>query len=141
MRIDEILSKKRTLSFEVFPPKKDAEERGKIFSVIDALKEVSPDFISVTYGAGGSNSKNTVEIADYIQNNAKLNALAHITGGPSSPADVDEVASALQKRGIENFPMRPILPSILRPIILLWARHAIPRGIQSANRSTPILST
>ena len=55
MRIDEILSKKRTLSFEVFPPKKDAEERGKIFSVIDALKEFSPDFISVTYGAGGSN--------------------------------------------------------------------------------------
>lgn len=102
MRINEILSKKRTLSFEVFPPKKDAEERERIFSVIDALKEFSPDFISVTYGAGGSNSKNTVEIADYIQNKANLNALAHITGGPSTPADVDSVASALQSRGIEN---------------------------------------
>ena len=60
MKLRNLFDTKQVLSFEVFPPKKDAEERGKIFSVIDALKEFSPDFISVTYGAGGSNSKNTV---------------------------------------------------------------------------------
>ena len=98
MRIDEILSRKRTLSFEVFPPKKGEGAQEKIFSVIDGLRTLSPDFISVTYGAGGSNSRNTVEIADYIQNHAHVTALAHITGGPSTPADVDAVATALQAR-------------------------------------------
>ena len=102
MRIDEILARKRTLSFEVFPPKKGAEERDKLFATIDELKELSPDFISVTYGAGGSDSKNSVGIADYIQNRAGLTALAHITGGPSSPEDVDAVASALRDKGVEN---------------------------------------
>ena len=102
MRIDEILARKRTLSFEVFPPKKGAEERDKLFAAIDELKELSPDFISVTYGAGGSDSKNSVGIADYIQNRAGLTALAHITGGPSSPEDVDAVASALRDKGVEN---------------------------------------
>ncbi len=102
MRIDEILQKKRTLSFEVFPPKKGADERDKLFSTIDELKALSPDFISVTYGAGGSASKNTVEIADYLQNKAHITALAHITGGPSAPEDVDAVAAALKERGVEN---------------------------------------
>ena len=102
MRIDEILQKKRTLSFEVFPPKKGADERDKLFSTIDELKALSPDFISVTYGAGGTDSKNTVEIADYLQNKAHITALAHITGGPSAPEDVDAVAAALKERGVEN---------------------------------------
>lgn len=102
MRIDEILQKKRTLSFEVFPPKKGADERDKLFSTIDELKALSPDFISVTYGAGGTDSKNTVEIADYLQNKVHITALAHITGGPSAPEDVDAVAAALKERGVEN---------------------------------------
>lgn len=102
MRIDEILSRKRTLSFEVFPPKKGEEATEKLYATIDGLKELSPDFISVTYGAGGSNSKDTVAIADHIQNRAHITALAHITGGPSSPADVDAVASALRDSGVEN---------------------------------------
>ena len=102
MRIDEILSRKRTLSFEVFPPKQREGEKEKIFSVIDELRSLSPDFISVTYGAGGSNARGAVEIADYIQNKAGVTALAHITGGPSSPQDVDAVAERLKERGIEN---------------------------------------
>lgn len=102
MRIDEILKHKRTLSFEVFPPKKGGEGKEKLLATIDELAGLRPDFISVTYGAGGSNSKNTVEIADYIQNSAHVNALAHITGGPSSPETVDELARTLKDRGIEN---------------------------------------
>lgn len=102
MRIDEILKHKRTLSFEVFPPKKGGEGKEKLLATIDELAGLRPDFISVTYGAGGSNSKNTVEIADYIQNSAHVNALAHITGGPSSPETVDELARTLKERGVEN---------------------------------------
>ena len=102
MRIDEILKHKRTLSFEVFPPKKGGEGKEKLLATIDELAGLRPDFISVTYGAGGSNSKNTLEIADYIQNSAHVNALAHITGGPSSPETVDELARTLKDRGIAN---------------------------------------
>ena len=102
MKISDILAKKKTLSFEVFPPKKDSAEISKIFETIDELKALKPDFISVTYGASGSNSKNTAEIASYIKNTAGIEALAHLTGGPSTPEDVDRIASELKENNIEN---------------------------------------
>ncbi len=102
MKIIDIINRKKTLSFEVFPPKKDSEEIKQIFHTIDELKELSPDFISVTYGAGGSNSKRTAEIASYIKNQAGIEALAHLTGGPSSPAEIDRIAADLRSRNIEN---------------------------------------
>lgn len=101
MRIDEIISKKRTLSFEVFPPKKSDTETEALFRSIDALKSLKPDFISVTYGAGGSNARNAAEIAGYIKS-VGIEPLAHVTGGPSSPADIDNVAKELHARGVEN---------------------------------------
>lgn len=101
MKIDEILRKKRTLSFEVFPPKKGQEESEQLFRTIDRLKELNPDFISVTYGAGGSNARNTAQIAGYIKS-AGIEPLAHITGGPSSPGDIDRVAEQLKGLNVEN---------------------------------------
>ncbi|MDE7083484.1 MAG: methylenetetrahydrofolate reductase [Clostridia bacterium] len=102
MRIDEILKKKRTLSFEVFPPKKDGgEEYGKLIKTIDELKGLNPDFISVTYGASGTNARSAAEVAGHIKNMG-LEPLAHITGGPSSPADIDALAQKLQNLGVEN---------------------------------------
>lgn len=76
--IQNLLDKKHTLSFEVFPPKKDGEFEAA-YEVLDALGKLSPDFISVTYGAGGSRSKKTVDIASYIQNTLHIDALAHMT--------------------------------------------------------------
>lgn len=102
MRIDEILKTKRTLSFEVFPPKKEGEEKEKLLRTIDSITELKPDFISVTYGAGGSNSRNTAEIAEYIQKKAHVSALAHITGGTSTPEKAEALARDLRERGIEN---------------------------------------
>ncbi len=102
MKIIDILNCKKTLSFEVFPPKKDSEEIKELLKTIDELKELSPDFISVTYGASGSNSKNTAEIASYIKNNAEIEALAHLTGGPSSPEQIDKIAAELKACNIEN---------------------------------------
>ena len=102
MRIDEILKKKRTLSFEVFPPKKGQEGLDKIFNTIDKLKEFKPDYISVTYGAGGSNRNSNVEIASYIKNKVGIEALAHLTGGPSTTLDVDSIVKRLREENIEN---------------------------------------
>ena len=101
MRIDEILGKKRTLSFEVFPPKKGAEEKEELLRTIDSLKELNPDFISVTYGASGSNARGAVEIAGYIKS-VGIEPLAHIIGGPSSPEDIDRVTAELKALNVEN---------------------------------------
>ena len=70
--------KKAVISFEVFPPKKDDEFEG-VYDVLDKLSELHPEFISVTYGAGGSRSKKTVEICDYIQNKLGILSLAQLT--------------------------------------------------------------
>lgn len=101
MRIDEILKRKRTLSFEVFPPKQVEGEKEKLLNTIERLKELSPDFISVTYGAGGSNARGATEIAGCIKA-AGVEPLAHITGGPSSPKDIDAVCKELQRLNVEN---------------------------------------
>ena len=103
MRIDEILKNKKTLSFETFPPKKDVEEDLiKTKNVLNELAKLNPDFISVTYGAGGSNSKGNVELASYIQNELNIEALAHLTGGPSTKEDIDRIANEFKKNNIEN---------------------------------------
>lgn len=102
MKINEILNKKRTLSFEVFPPKKGNEDIEKLYNTIKELKDLNPDFISVTCGAAGSNRRNNVEIASFIKNECGIEALAHMTGGPSSPSDIDDVASDLLKYNIDN---------------------------------------
>ncbi len=101
MRIDEILKNKRTLSFEVFPPKKSDTGTRELFYSINELKTLKPDFISVTYGAGGSNARNAAEIAGYIKS-VGVEPLAHITGGPSSPQDIDCVCKELSRLGVEN---------------------------------------
>ena len=101
MKIYEVLQKKRTLSFEVFPPKRTEEGTEKIFATIDALKELNPDYISVTYGASGSNARNAAEIAGYIKR-IGIEPLAHLTGGPSSPEDIDRTANEFLSLGVEN---------------------------------------
>lgn len=100
--IKELFSeKKQLLSFEVFPPKKE-EDFANAFLVLDSLAGLHPDFISVTYGAGGSKSKKTVEIASYIQNNLKINALAHMTCVGSGKEDIDAVAAQLKEANVSH---------------------------------------
>ncbi len=66
------------LSLEIFPPKKE-EEFDNIFSFLKETAKLHPDFISCTYGAGGSRAGKTIEIASYIQKELKIDAIAHIT--------------------------------------------------------------
>lgn len=102
MRIDELFRNKEvTLSFEVFPPKTDAgyEAVAKAASEIAALK---PDFMSVTYGAGGGTSKNTANIAAQLQNDSGVPVLAHLTCVSSTKELVKSVISEYRSKGIEN---------------------------------------
>lgn len=90
-----------SLSFEVFPPKKDGEFKSA-FEVLDSLSKLHPDFISVTYGAGGSRSKKTIEIASYIQNTLSIPALAHLTCVGSTQKDILEICRQLKEQNISR---------------------------------------
>lgn len=99
--IQSIFEKKRSLSFEVFPPKKDGEFE-KAFEVLGALGKLSPDFISVTYGAGGSRSGQTIEIASYIQNKLGIEAMAHMTCVGSRREQLLAVYKELKKHNVTH---------------------------------------
>lgn len=92
---------KPMLSFEVFPPKKDGEF-ASAFQVMDALSVLSPDFISVTYGAGGSRSKKTIEIASYVQNQLHIPAMAHLTCVGNKKQEILSIAEELKKHHLSN---------------------------------------
>lgn len=97
--IQNIFANKRSISFEVFPPKKDGEFEAA-FEILDAMGKLSPDFISVTYGAGGSRSGKTVEIASYIQNHLGIDAMTHVTCVGSKKEQLLDVCKALKDNGV-----------------------------------------
>ncbi len=99
--IKDLINGKHTLSFEVFPPKKDGDF-DSAHEVLDALGKLNPDFISVTYGAGGSRSGKTVEIASYIQNHLGIDALAHMTCVGSKQAALLEVCNQLKSENVKH---------------------------------------
>lgn len=102
MKIKDLFGQKKvTISCEIFPPKKDTTFSG-IFETVDAIQSLGVDFISVTYGAGGSTSKKTVEVASYIQERHHLPALAHLTCCDSTKEDIRQRLAEMKERGIEN---------------------------------------
>jgi len=103
MKISEYFKKDRCVfSFEVFPPKKDASAE-TIYSTLNSLKSLSPDFISVTYGAGGSAADNiTGEIASYISSDLGICSAAHLTCVSNSKEDIDIILDDLKNKGVEN---------------------------------------
>lgn len=99
--IDRILEDKVNISFEVFPPKTD-DTYDKVINAVDEIAKVNPSFISVTYGAGGGTSKNTVKIAAHIQNDLGVDSIAHLTCVSSSKDEVHRVVSEIKESGIQN---------------------------------------
>lgn len=116
MKISEQLKNKvRTTSFEVFPPKNDAAY-APVEAAIDSLSSFRPDFISVTYGAGGGTSVNTPKIAAHIQNDLHIPALAHLTCASSSKQEIERIVLDLKAKGIENIlALRGDLPENYAP--------------------------
>ncbi|TCO73785.1 methylenetetrahydrofolate reductase [NAD(P)H] [Marinisporobacter balticus] len=94
-------NKKPVISFEIFPPKKDGPI-DTIYHTIDALKDLKPDFISVTYGAGGNTVNKTVEIASIIKNIYHIESLAHLTCVTSTKEEIENILSQLKHMNVEN---------------------------------------
>ena len=103
MKISSLFGKGKTvLSFEVFPPKKTSPVE-TIYDTLGQLKALSPDFISVTYGAGG-NAANTVtcDIASYIANTLNIPSVAHLTCVYSTKETVLKQLEMFREKGVEN---------------------------------------
>jgi methylenetetrahydrofolate reductase (NADPH) len=103
VKISELFRDKnrRLFSFEFFPPKTEAGEQN-LERTIRELAELSPAFVSVTYGAGGSTRAKTVELVQWIEREARLTAMAHLTCVGASQDDIGGVLDRLVHGGIEN---------------------------------------
>ena len=99
--IERMLEDRVNISFEVFPPKTD-DAYDKVLEATEAIAKLEPSFISVTYGAGGGTSKNTVKIASHIQNDLNVNSIAHLTCVSSTKEEVHRVIDDIKDHGIQN---------------------------------------
>ena len=103
MKVNELFDHKTVFSFEVYPAKKTAPIQ-VVYDAVDALAGLGPDFISVTYGAGGgaANAAATVEIASLIENTYHLPAVAHLPGINLTRAELGDLLMRLAAHRLEN---------------------------------------
>lgn len=102
MKINEIYNIKKTvISLEIFPPKLDSPIE-TIYKTLDGLADINPDFISVTYGAGGKAKDRTVEIASRIKKEYHIESLAHLTCISSTKEQIKDTFAEMKADGIEN---------------------------------------
>ena len=102
MRITEkLMVKDQLISFEVFPPKTDSAFDSIEWSVRE-LAAFNPDFMSVTYGAGGGTSQYTTKIASLIKNRLDTTALAHLTCASTPKEQIDSILDTLKDNHIDN---------------------------------------
>src|SRR6185436_19287529 len=89
-------------SFEFFPPKTDEGARNLMTTVADLQEVWKPDFVSVTYGAGGSSRDRTLDVVSAIQRDLGINAMAHLTCAGSSREEIAAIVKRLLDDGIDN---------------------------------------
>lgn len=103
MNIRELFEEKNLVfSFEIFPPKASSSV-GTIYNTLEELKDLTPDYISVTYGAGGSLTENrTCELSSLVKSKYGIESLAHLTCINSTKEEIDFLLRDLKNAGIEN---------------------------------------
>jgi methylenetetrahydrofolate reductase (NADPH) len=93
--------KKVVYSFEIFPPKVN-DDISKIYDTLTQLKDIRPDYISITYSAGGSKNSRTAELAKIVKDNYGIEPLAHLTCINSTKQEVGKALQDLVDIGVEN---------------------------------------
>lgn len=101
MKISDILKDKKGLSFEVFPPK-EGQPMEPLYDTLTHLYAFSPDFISCTYGAGGTSKGRNIDVLRHITNSGKTIPLAHYTCIGNTREDVEKSVAEFKAEGIEN---------------------------------------
>ncbi len=104
--VDLLKTNRRAVSFEFFPPKDDAGFTA-LFETIEALKPLGPSYVSVTYGAGGSTRRKTVDLVKRIKHEIGIESMAHLTCVGSTCDEIADVLEDLRAAGMENIlPLR-----------------------------------
>ena len=102
MRINELFkNKKPVIAFELFPPKPNVP-LDTIYEHLGQFEALKPDYMSVTYGAGGSHKGRTLEIAARIKNIHKIESMAHFTCVGHAKEDIDTMLASMHEMGLEN---------------------------------------
>lgn len=94
--------KQPVISIEFFTPKTDEGDRNLLQKTVPALKQLQPDYCSVTYGAGGSTREKTLDLVERIQRDHALPAMAHLTCVSTTRHHIGEVLLEARERGIKN---------------------------------------
>ena len=116
MKIIDILKDRRSFSFEVFPPKMD-QSLEPLSETLTHLKEFKPDFISCTYGAGGTNKGRSEEVCSMIKR-MELNPMTHFTCIGNTKGDILNIVERYRNLGVKN---------------ILALRGDIPHGLDGTN--------
>ena len=95
------MAKRTSYSFEFFPPK-DAEGEARLWAAMTGLEALRPDFISVTYGAGGSTRDRTIAITSHITERTKIPTVAHLTCVGSTKTELIEILGKYREAGITS---------------------------------------
>ena len=90
------------VSFEVYPPR-SPEHMDALLEAIDYLARVNPDFISVTFGAGGSTTRDSLAVLEYIEKNTPTHPLAHLTCVGNSTDEATDLVRSFVDAGITQF--------------------------------------
>ncbi len=88
-----------TLSFEFYPPK-DSDGWGTLYAALGNISKRAPDYVTVTYGAGGSTREKTLELVSRIQDELGIEAMAHLTCVGHAKAEIASILNALDKAGV-----------------------------------------
>lgn len=104
MLISEMFRQKPCVfSIEVFPPKKEGAVQSVLYPALEEMRGLRPDFISVTYGAGGGAAgQSTAQIASHLKNELGVESLAHLTCVHATREQVNAALAALRAAGVEN---------------------------------------
>ena len=100
-RISDLLATKRTVSFEFFPPKSSNAQMA-LGRAVGELEALAPDFVSITYGAGGSDRHRTGDVVSWMKSDTDLEPMAHLTCQGHTRTDVASLLVEYRRTGVEN---------------------------------------
>src|SRR5215207_1938502 len=100
-RVSDLLAAGRTFSFEFFPPQTDGAQLS-LGRAIAELEPLSPSFVSVTYGAGGSTRQRTREVVTWVRRETSITPMAHLTCQGHSRTEIRAILEDYRAAGIDN---------------------------------------